>query len=258
MRTGIDSRIDAFQDLLEQADTKQKALLVSAAKQLHVEMMDDVVYYAPELWPGKSRWTLPVPMEMMTTDATYVAPNWNDYQSRGATFYFYFAPPASLAESKSTTYIKGALDAEGRKLNGPHDYTITIPADVPAKRFWSMLTYATKDGTYIRESNRIGIASNEEDIVKNKDGSTTLIWSSKSDGKVNCMPVIDGEDIIGASKPSEIRQDFCFRRIQVGHILRRERRTEGLGAGQQCGFVGLGIFGAGVGWHQNIRFDGGT
>ncbi|MEP4076324.1 DUF1214 domain-containing protein [Haloferula sp.] len=175
-------------------DAKQKALLVSAAKQLHLEMMDDVVYYAPELWPGKSRWTLPVPMEMMTTDATYVTPNWNDYQSRGATFYFYFAPPASLAESKSTTYIKGALDGKGRTFNGSHDYTITIPADVPAKRFWSMLTYATKDGTYIRESDRIGIASNEEDIVKNKDGSTTLTWSSNSEGKQNCMPVIAGEE----------------------------------------------------------------
>jgi hypothetical protein len=74
-------------------------------------------------------------MEMMTTEATYQNSNWNGYQSRGATFCFYFAPPASLAESKSTTYIKGALDADGRKLDGSNDYTITIPADVPAKRF---------------------------------------------------------------------------------------------------------------------------
>jgi hypothetical protein len=56
-----------------------------------------------------------------------------------------------------------------------------------------MLTYATKDGSYIRESSRIGIASNEDGIVRNADGSTILRWSSSPEGKENCMPVIDGE-----------------------------------------------------------------
>ncbi|MCP4385725.1 MAG: DUF1254 domain-containing protein [Hyphomicrobiales bacterium] len=175
-------------------DAEESAMLEASARRLHAEMMNDVVYFAPELWPGKSRWTLPVPNEMMVTEASYASPNWNDYQSRGATFYFYFAPPASLSESKSTTYIKGALDSEGRKLDGTNDYAITIPADVPARRFWSMLTYATKDGSYIFESNRIGIASNEEATVANSDGTTTLRWSSACEGKENCMPVIEGEE----------------------------------------------------------------
>ncbi|WP_264875601.1 DUF1254 domain-containing protein [Vibrio agarivorans] len=173
---------------------KQVDMLIEAAKELHQEMMHDVAYFAPKLWPETSNWTIPVPMEMMTTNATYVSENWNDYQSRGATFYFYFAPPASLAESKSTTYIKGALDSDGVKLNGGSDYQIVIPADVPAKRFWSMLTYATKDGAYIENADPIGIASNESQVVINSDGTTTLTWSSHCEGKVNCMPVIEGEE----------------------------------------------------------------
>ena len=175
-------------------DDSAREALEGAAQRLHAEMMNDVVYFAPELWPGQSRWTLPVPNEMMTTEATYISPNWNDYQSRGATFYFYFAPAASLADSTSTTYIKGALDAEGRKLNGSHDYEIVIPADVPARRFWSMLTYATRDGSYIYGSERIGIASNEPETVTNDDGTTTLRWSASCDGKQNCMPVIEDEE----------------------------------------------------------------
>ena len=203
--------------------SKEVSLLKAAAKQLHAEMMDDVVHFAPELWPGKSRWALPVPMEMMTTDATYVSPNWNDYQSRGATFYFYFAPPASLAESKSTTYIKGALDAQGQVLNGSNDYTITIPANVPAKRFWSMLTYATKDGSYIRESYKVGIASNEPDVIRNDDQSTTLNWSKDCKGKINCMPVIEGEEFFVLFRLYGPEQAFFDKRFVLPDIRKVTR-----------------------------------
>jgi len=130
----------------------QARMLKKAAQDLYTELKHDVAHFAPKLWGDKSQWTLPVPKSMMTTNATYVDPNWNDYQARGATFYFYFAPPASLADSKSTTYIKGAHDINGIKLNGSNDYTVQIPADVPAARFWSMLTYATDHGAYIRGS----------------------------------------------------------------------------------------------------------
>ncbi len=57
-----------------------------------------------------------------------------------------------------------------------------------------MLTYATKDGTFIWESDKIGIASNEPDVIINDDQSTTLNWSNDCKGKINCMPVIEGEE----------------------------------------------------------------
>lgn len=169
-------------------------ILKKVSQQLHNEMMHDVANFAPRLWGDKSHWTLPVPRTMMTTDATYVDPNWTDYQGRGATFYFYFAPPASLADSKSTTYIKGAHDIDGLKLNGSNDYRIILPAKVPAKRFWSMLTYSTNTGAYVKGSNKVGIASNDPATVKNEEGSTTLNWSADCSGKINCMPVIKNEN----------------------------------------------------------------
>lgn len=172
----------------------QARMLKKAAQDLHAELKHDVAHFAPKIWGDKSQWTIPVPKSMMTTNATYVDPNWNDYQARGATFYFYFAPPASLADSKSTTYIKGAHDINGIKLNGSNDYTVQIPADVPAAKFWSMLTYATDHGAYIRGSDTIGISSNEPSTVKNDDSTTTLNWSSNCAGKINCMPVIDGKE----------------------------------------------------------------
>ncbi|MGF1718554.1 DUF1254 domain-containing protein [Vibrio kyushuensis] len=172
----------------------QIELLSQATQQLHKEVQYDVATYAERLWGDKAQWTLPVPRTMMTTDATYVDANWNDYQSRGTTFYFYFAPPASLADSKSTTYIKNGKDENGLLLNGDNDYTLHVPANVPARRFWSALTYSTQTGAFLIDAETVGIASNEPSTVFNDDGSATVNWSSNCEGKVNCMNLNKGEE----------------------------------------------------------------
>ncbi|TFH93137.1 DUF1254 domain-containing protein [Vibrio ouci] len=173
---------------------EQVKFFEQATLQLHQEVQHDVATYAPRLWGDKAQWTLPVPRTMMTTEATYVDPSWNDYQSRGTTFYFYFAPPASLADSKSTTYIKNGHDENGLILNGDFDYQMTVQSDVPAKRFWSALTYSTHTGAYVIGADTVGIASNEPATVFNDDGTATLNWSANCEGKVNCMEVNKGEE----------------------------------------------------------------
>lgn len=177
---------------------EQTEMFKTAITELQDEMKHDFTYYAPGLWGDKSAWTIPVNMEMMTTNATYVDPNWNDYSGRGTTFTFYFAPPASLAESKSTTYIKGVLDSEGRGLNGDFDYKLHIKqhTDVPAKRFYSFLTYSMETGAYLKGAGtNIGVASNETDFEINADGSVDIHWSANcTETMTNCMPLNAGEE----------------------------------------------------------------
>lgn len=176
----------------------QAQILLDAIVQLKAEISHDFTYYAPRLWGEQSQWTIPVDKEMMTTNATYVDDNWNDYSSRGTTFTYYFAPPASLADSKSTTYIKGVLDSKGRPMSGDHDYKLHIAShkDVPAARFYSFLTYSMDNGAYIAGSDTIGVASNDTGFVINADGSVTIHWSSHCDDTdyTNCMPITPGEE----------------------------------------------------------------
>lgn len=173
-------------------------MLAAAIAELHEEMKHDFTYYAPGLWGNASQWTIPVNREMMTTNATYVDANWNDYSGRGTTFTYYFAPPASLAESKSTTYIKGVLDSKGRPLSGDHSYRVHITDSkaVPAKQFYSFLTYSMETGAYLRGAGtKIGIASNQTDFEINEDGSVDIYWSANCTEKMsNCMPLNEGEE----------------------------------------------------------------
>jgi hypothetical protein len=174
------------------------AMFSAAIAELQDEMKHDFTYYAPSLWGDASQWTIPVNQEMMTTNATYVDTNWNDYSGRGTTFTYYFAPPASLAESKSTTYIKGVLDSEGRPLSGDHDYRVHIEdsSAVPAQQFYSFLTYSMATGAYLKGAGKqIGIASNQPDFEINKDGSVDIHWSANCSEKMsNCMPLNAGEE----------------------------------------------------------------
>ncbi|MCK6263504.1 DUF1254 domain-containing protein [Vibrio sp. ZSDE26] len=174
---------------------KQQVMLNEALVKLHAEMKDSFTHYAPRLWGEQSQWTIPVNREMMLTDATYTSDNWHDYAGRGTTFAYYIAPPKSLAESRSTTYIKGILDADGNPMYGDYDYTIHVPSNVPAERFWSFLTYSMETGSFIYEADRLGWASNEPEMTFNSDGSADIYWSSECDSRnyANCMPITKGE-----------------------------------------------------------------
>ncbi|MFZ3406419.1 DUF1254 domain-containing protein [Vibrio chagasii] len=177
--------------------TEQSAILDKAIKALHIEMKHDYTHYAPGLWGDATTWTIPVNAEMMQTAATYKHANWNDYSGRGTTFTYYIAPPASLAESKSTTYIKGVLDSEGRTMTGDHDYRLHISnhEDVPAERFYSFLTYSMDTGAYLEGAgSNVGVASNEVDFEINADGSVDIHWSAAcTEAMTNCMPLNKGE-----------------------------------------------------------------
>ncbi len=174
---------------------EQQKMLDDALAKLHLEMKDSFTYYAPKIWGEQSQWTLPVNPEMMATNATYTSENWHDYAGRGTTFAYYIAPPASLAESRSTAYIKGILDENGEPMMGDYDYTIHVPNNVPASRFWSFLTYSMETGSFIYNADRIGWASNEPEMAFNDDGSVDIYWSAECENRdyANCMPITKGE-----------------------------------------------------------------
>ena len=51
--------------------------------------------------------------------------------------------PAMVLEmvGAGSQYALAVADSEGNYMDGGKNYTITIPADVPAKDFWSLVVY---------------------------------------------------------------------------------------------------------------------
>lgn len=84
-------------------------------------------------------------------------------------------------------YAAAAKDSEGVFLNGSETYKLTLPANVPAKDFWSILLYDSQTRSMLQTDYQFpSISSLAEGIKQNKDGSTDIYFSPKAPkGKEN-------------------------------------------------------------------------
>ena len=85
----------------------------------------------------------------------------------------------AMARAKVGTgsaYAIGAHDSEGRFLDGGKTYTVTLPAPIPAKDFWSFVVYDNQTRSVLETDQKsAGVDSNSPDIKANADGSYT-VW----------------------------------------------------------------------------------
>ena len=69
-------------------------------------------------------------------------------------------------------------DSAGRLLDGQSTYKMNVPADVPARDFWSAIAYRFATHGFIVDSERVGISSLEKDSLQiNEDGSVDIYFA---------------------------------------------------------------------------------
>jgi hypothetical protein len=78
-------------------------------------------------------------------------------------------------------YIFAFNDADGHRLDGAKTYRVTLPADIPAARFWSITLYDTETRSMLRTPQRYPRAGSQSyptpAATANADGSTTVTFS---------------------------------------------------------------------------------
>jgi len=122
-----------------------------------------------------------------------------DQNSR--TMFFYFATvntPAMAAKivGAGSQYAWVERDSKGRYLEGDKNYTLNIPANVPAKDFWSVVVYDPQTRSQLQTSQPFPSRNNEkDDFIKNDDGSVTLHFGPKApEGKEsNWIQTVSGK-----------------------------------------------------------------
>jgi len=100
------------------------------------------------------------------------------------TLFFYSATvntPAMALEipGVGSNYAFATADKEGNLLKGEETYKVTIPANVPAKDFWSVVVYdpQTRSELQVPGGSKYPSKNNKRDaLVYNKDGSVTLYF----------------------------------------------------------------------------------
>ncbi len=147
------------------------------------------------LWPGESQWQIwnfaegqpqaGFPYE--TEDFVYV-----DERSGGSYFWITFLPKFL---GGGTFYLTGLRDSDGNMLNGTDTYKLNVPPDTPAKDFWSVIVYSMKTKGFVRDAERVGLATpNTESMIKNDDGSWDVYFGPEAPEGLENNWIPTGED----------------------------------------------------------------
>lgn len=73
-------------------------------------------------------------------------------------------------------YMGAYKDSKGEYLNGSCTYSLTLPANVPAKLFWSVTAYDATTAAGLGTNNKYPSIGDRDKPQQNKDGSTTLYF----------------------------------------------------------------------------------
>jgi hypothetical protein len=181
-------------DAFKSGDTAKK-ILDSAAKEAHQYLInlffDELgpVFYDDQQW-----FTLNL-YGTVETGFSFTHPAFVDLDTRAALYYGIFSSVERLGAA--TFYFVSAKDAAGAWLNGGEDYKLTVPADVPAKQFWSVLVHDVETAAWFTDLpiNKEGVASFTEGLEKNPDGSVDVYFGPKApNGKeANWLPTVPGK-----------------------------------------------------------------
>lgn len=99
------------------------------------------------------------------------------------TFFFFYATgitPAMAAKmvGVGSQYAAAFVDENGDRLDGGRRYRLTLPAGIPAGRFWSIVLYDDQTRSMLQTDQRFPSAgSQEEGIESHPDGSVDLYLS---------------------------------------------------------------------------------
>lgn len=108
------------------------------------------------------------------------------------TLFFYVATvntPAMVLKmvGRGSQYAMNVTDAQGDYLDGSKNYTLNIPANVPAKDFWSVVVYDPQTRSELQTGQTFPSRNNKRDeLIENDDGSVTLYFGPEAPaGKEN-------------------------------------------------------------------------
>jgi hypothetical protein len=147
----------------------------------------------PPFWPG-TNWK-----HALVVSVDQRMPNYDQLDERAAWFYEAVAvSKGMLTETPGVgqRYIAAYKDRDGNWLTGGDTYRLHIPANPPAKQFWSVTVY--DEGTrqmVITDQGLPDLSSRKEDLVKNGDGSVDVYFGPKAPkGKeTNWVQTVPGE-----------------------------------------------------------------
>jgi len=77
---------------------------------------------------------------------------------------------------KGSKYIFTSRDSEGNHLDGSHSYKLNVPANVPAKEFWSVCVYDTETRSILDTDRPLSAVNSYMNLPINEDGTLNIYF----------------------------------------------------------------------------------
>ncbi len=145
-------------------------------------------------WPDR-QWFLAIDLD----NSAQRGRDFDQLLERASWFYeavSFSAAMKSQIAGQGQAYLGGYTDADGDWLDGAKDYTVHIPANPPAKLFWSFSVYDVWTRCLIDNTQQRGDrGSRDDDLRYNGDGSIDLYFGPEkpSSGDTNWVQTIPGK-----------------------------------------------------------------
>lgn len=66
-------------------------------------------------------------------------------------------------------------------MDGPSTYRLNVPADTPAKDFWSVIVYSMASKGFVAKASRVGLSSRNKGTLQfNADGSADIYFAPEA------------------------------------------------------------------------------
>lgn len=98
--------------------------------------------------------------------------------ARAAAWHFFTFYPAVMSDKVGTVYLAPIADSKSRSIAAGKNYRLRIPADTPAKQFWSLTMYDHATWSFIiNPLGRSGLSSLDKNKLQvNRDGSIDVYF----------------------------------------------------------------------------------
>lgn len=122
------------------------------------------------------------PPPEITPHGVVASPSDGARKLNSATNFFYMATGITPAMCMRLTgigsqYIYAMRDSAGTYLDGARNYRLTLPADIPESRFWSLLLYDNQTRSMLQTDQQFPrLGSQSGTVETNPDGSTDIYF----------------------------------------------------------------------------------
>ena len=114
--------------------------------------------------------------------------------------FFYYATgitPAMAAKMVGigSQYAGAMVDSEGRYFDGGRTYKLTMPPNVPAKDFWSLVLYDNQTRSMLQTDQQFPSLNSQRGVRQNPDGSTDIYFgpSAPAGKESNWIQTVPGK-----------------------------------------------------------------